>query len=483
MVFAFNALAAEPTTRPFAIHVVDDQTGRGVPLVELRTVSEVRCYTDSAGYVAIDDPAMLGRKVFFHVSSHGYEFPPDGFGYHGRAIELKPGGEETLKIKRLNIAERLYRVTGEGIFRDSVVLGKPTPIAEPLLNGQVTGQDSVLGVVYRGKIWWFWGDTGRQSYPMGHFSTAGATSDLPGSGGLDPALGVNLHYFTDANGFSRPMVSPSGAELHWIDGVTTLKDDKGQERLIASVAKLKSMSQVNARELIVMNDEKAMFDTVLPLDKTSPLRLCGHPFRHTIDGVEYIYCGEPFPNVRVRADWKSVTDPTAYEGYVPQSRGEDGKLAWEWKKEATPLGIDEQERRIRSGEIKAEESPQRLRDVESKKFIRAHYGSVRYNAFRKKWVMIFVEQGSKTSFLGEVWYAEAEAPEGAWNWARKILTHDRYSFYNPVQHEFFDQEGGRIIYFQGTYATTFSREGEPTPRYDYNMMMYRLDLSDPRLRI
>ena len=46
-------------------------------------------------------------------------------------------------IRRLNIARRLYRVTGGGIYRDSVLTGDPVPIREPLLNGQVLGQDSV----------------------------------------------------------------------------------------------------------------------------------------------------------------------------------------------------------------------------------------------------------------------------------------------------------------------------------------------------
>jgi hypothetical protein len=50
-----------------------------------------------------------------------------------------------------------------------------------------------------------------------------------------------------------------------------------------------------------------------------------------------------------------------------------------------------------------------------------------------------------------------------------------------VSHPFFDQEGGRIIYFEGTYASTFSGNTNPTPRYDYNQIMYRLDLADPRL--
>jgi len=47
----------------------------------------------------------------------------------------------------------------------------------------------------------------------------------------------------------------------------------------------------------------------------------------------------------------------------------------------------------------------------------------------------------------------------------------------------FDQEGGRIIYFEGTYTATFSGNKDPTPRYDYNQVMYQLDLSDKRLAL
>ena len=59
--------------------------------------------------------------------------------------------------------------------------------------------------VYHGRLFWLWGDTGKPSYPLGHFATAGAVSDLPGHGGLDPAVGVNLEYFVDQDGFSRPI--------------------------------------------------------------------------------------------------------------------------------------------------------------------------------------------------------------------------------------------------------------------------------------
>src|ERR1051326_665339 len=104
------ALAAGPDQH-FAIEVVDEQTGRGVPMVELQATSGARYYTDSAGLIAFQEPGLMGRKVWFAVSAHGYEFAADGFGIRGVALEVKPGGSARLKVKRLNIAERLYRIT------------------------------------------------------------------------------------------------------------------------------------------------------------------------------------------------------------------------------------------------------------------------------------------------------------------------------------------------------------------------------------
>src|SRR5687768_881469 len=101
----------------FKITVIDAQTRRGVPLVELRTTHETRYYTDSNGVVAFDEPGLLGQDVFFTVKSHGYEFPADGFGTRGKALRTTPGDDATLEINRLNAAERLYRVTGAGIYR------------------------------------------------------------------------------------------------------------------------------------------------------------------------------------------------------------------------------------------------------------------------------------------------------------------------------------------------------------------------------
>src|SRR5438270_13765794 len=81
--------AAEPprADKYFKITVVDRQTGRGVPLVELRTVHSVRYCTDSNGVVAFYEPSLMGEEVFFFISSHGYEFPKDGFGNRGKALK------------------------------------------------------------------------------------------------------------------------------------------------------------------------------------------------------------------------------------------------------------------------------------------------------------------------------------------------------------------------------------------------------------
>jgi hypothetical protein len=487
---------AESSASPyFAIKVVDAQTGRGVPLVELRTVNNISYYTDSNGIVAFHEPGLMNRKVFFSVRSDGYEFPKDGFGFAGIALEVKEGGRAELKIKRINLAERLYRITGEGIYRDSVLTGEPTPIREPLLNGEVTGQDSVAAVRFQDKLYWFWGDTNRVRYPLGQFAMSGATSALPGKE-LDPAKGIDLTYFTDAEGFSRPMAPLGEPGAVWLDGLTTLPDEAGVECMISHYVRLKELGKTLEHGMMVWDEKARLFRKQKQLDLEKPWQcLRGHTIRwkDSRRDVEYILSPMPFSTVRVRDDWKSVFDPDAYEALtclVPGSRyqkdsakverGPDGKLLYDWKRDTDPTGPAEEQELIAAGKIRAEEARHLPVDIDGGKPVRLHLGSIAWNEFRKKWILIAVEIGG-ASMLGEVWFSEAESPLGPWRTAKKIVTHDDYSFYNPVHHPFFDQEGGRVIYFEGTYSSTFSGNKNPTPRYDYNQIMYRLDLGDPRL--
>ncbi|MDE3068872.1 MAG: hypothetical protein KGJ60_15170, partial [Verrucomicrobiota bacterium] len=142
---AGSVSGARDAARPddcFGIQVVDAGTGRGVPLVELETTDHVRHYTDNNGWIAFYDPGLMNQRVFFTVQSAGYAFPKDGFGYRGTALDAKPGSRATLKLRRLNVAERLYRITGAGCYRDTMLLGQRAPVRHPLLNSQVVGQDS-----------------------------------------------------------------------------------------------------------------------------------------------------------------------------------------------------------------------------------------------------------------------------------------------------------------------------------------------------
>lgn len=482
----------------FRLRVLDSETGRGVPLVELKTVSDEAFVTDSNGLVAINEPDLMGQKVYFAVKSHGYEVDADSFGYRGQAFQVKAGGQGEIKIKRLNIAERLYRITGAGIYRDSVLLGEKVPLAHPVLDGGVVGQDTVMATPYKGKIYWFWGDTERNAYPLGNFATSGATSLLPQKGGLDPSVGIDLTYWMDENGFSKPMLPlPGSSGPVWVGGVFTLNEN-GQEHLFTQYARIDSAGKATEKGLAVFNDSKAVFEKVLSFD--GPLHPDGQPIRVWVKGVPYLYfqstSSEAMPLVRVQADRAHVTNPKSYQAFTPLQSGTKetgnasalernakGKLVYAWKTDTASMGFEDRKKAVVAGQMKAEEVPFQLRDVESDAPIQSHGGSVYWNDYRKKWVMISGQAFGTPSYLGELWFAEADTPVGPWVYARKIVTHDKYTFYNPTQHPFFDQNGGRLIYFEGTYTTTYSGNENPTPRYDYNQIMYRLDLSDARLAL
>lgn len=485
----------------FRIIVQDDATGRGVPLVELRTVNEVRYYTDSGGIVAVNDPELMGQTVYFKVSSPGYDVPADGFGNRGLALKVVAGGRAIVKLRRTNIAERLYRVTGAGIYRDSILVGHPVPLKRPLLSGQVMGQDTVMAAPYRGKLYWFYGDTNKPSYPLGQFAISGATSPAPGmGGGLDPAQGIDLTYWADAEGFSRPMIPIAGAPGPvWIGGLFTLTGS-GQEGLYAHYAEINHDQSLAQSGLAKFDDAKALFVPIGTYPPGDPLHPEGYPFAVRNGGKDFLYFETQqmgaFPLVRCTADLAHVLSSKAYEAFTclapgtryheaetKLDRAPDGHLVWAWKADTSALGEDEAVKLVTLGKMKPGEAITQLRDVETDTVVTSHGGSVYWNAYRKRWVLITTQVYGSPSFLGEVWFAEADTPVGPWLYARKVATHDHYTFYNPTQHPFFDRDGGRVIYFEGTYVNTYSDVKDITPRYNYNQLMYRLSLDDPRLAL
>ena len=471
----------------FLISVVDEATDRGVPLVELKTTANVRYFTDSAGLIACDDPALLGQTIYFEIRSDGYEVPRDGFGFRGKPLSVVAGGSATIKLKRTNIAERLYRVTGEGIYRDTVLAGRKPPIAHPLLNAQVTGQDTVMMCRYRDKLYWFWGDTNRQSYPLGNFAAAGATSELPRYGGLDPAVGVDLNYFTAPTGFAKPMVDIPGDGPKWLFGLMTLPDESGHERLVACYRRMKSLNEIVETGLVAFDDDAQQFKKLVEFPRELEVAPDARPIRVRADGIDYFYffTQSTLPSIRVKAEWRKIQQPSTYEAFTcllsgsktAVDRDADGKIRYRWKPDALPLTRSLERSLIQEGKLKPEEGPWQLRDVDTDQPIDVKFGSVCWNAYRQCWIAIMERP------TGSVYYAEADTPTGPWVYAKRVAQHEHYTFYWPAQHPELDADGGREIFFEGTYTAEFSDAPMKTPRYDYNQLMYRLHLDDPRLAL
>jgi hypothetical protein len=314
------------------------------------------------------------------------------------------------------------------------------------------------------------------------FQTAGAVSESPEKGGLAPQVGIDLTYFTNNEGFARAMAPIQGPGVVWIDGLLAVKDKAGRERLVCHFSRRQGLERQIEHGLMLYNDEKNVFERAeepkLGNDETWRHPRGQATLVETADGP-YFYFHQFFTLSRVRATFDGVFDPAAYEALALEET-EGGQLKHVWQTKSRPLDQQTESRQISAGKLAAKDAQLQVTEAATGKAVRMHAGAIRWNAFRKCFVMIAGEIGG-TSQLGEIWYAEAPQYDGPWTKAVKIVTHDKYSFYNPVQHTFFDSDDGRTIYFEGTYTHSFSGNNKQTPRYDYNQIMYKLDLADPRL--
>ncbi len=338
------------------------------------------------------------------------------------ALKVTPGGSATIKLKRLNIAERLYRLTGEGIYRDSLLTGHTVPLKRPLLNGQVTGQDAGHAIAYHGKLYWFWGDTNQLGYALGNFASSGATSELPGNGGLDPNVGVDLDYFVNETGFSRAMGALPGDGLKWIFWMMTVPDEQRRERLLAQYERMGKQGKADERGLVIFNDQTERFEKLAQFDLQLPLHPNGRPFRVNVNGASYYYFAVLYPDnafVRVRADLRHLTNQRAYEAFTclaPGSRYNkrsaklerhaDGSLVWGWKANTDVISYERE--LIAAHRMQAREAWFQLQDVTTGAAVTTYSGSVQWNEFRRRWVMIAQKN------VGEIWFAEADTPVGPW---------------------------------------------------------------------
>jgi len=489
IVFLFSSQSLSTTPHKyFKIKVIDEETGRGIPLVEIRTQSWIRYFTDSNGLVAFYEPSLMDQDSYLFIESEGYAYSKDILGNSGFVINPLKNDSIVVKMRRVNIAERLYRITGPGIYRDSYIFGISTPLKNPLLNGKVLGQDSNLSLKYKGNIFWIWGDTFKPSYPWGNFSISAATSKLPENGGLSPAIGVDLNYFVDSTGFSKSMIVLEGKGFVWFDWLMTIPDETGREKLVAKYARVKTDFTNHERGIAVYNDQKEIFEKYKQIDAWIAEYNCTHhPIRAKIDGREYAILTSEFAFSRVEPTLAKVSDPAAYESFTCLKQGtkynkenpdldrdESGKLIWDWKINTDLIDLVRQNELVETNAIQEQEKWLYFQDIVNGESLPFRRGSIYWNDYRQRWILIVQKD------MGEIWYAEGDTPTGPWVFAKKVLTHNQY-FYNPVHHPFFDQDSGKTIYFEGTYTNIFNANPVIKPRYEYNQLMYRLVLDDPKL--
>ena len=440
------ALLASSTAhaKPYRIEIVDQENGWPVPLVELRTVHDATYFSDNAGLIAIDDPDLFGREIFFHLRSHGYQVKQDGFGYRGFRTRPTDGGTIKIEVERINVAKRLGRLTGAGLFAEQEKLGGGSPLPA----SDIFGCDSVLMTPHGGKLFWLWGDTMLPGYPLGIYSSTAALTDLHPIQNFKPPLALPFQHFRDKENKPRGVANLPGDGPTWLGGMISIPVKKDEpDWLVATYSKIKNHLDEYEVGLCVWDRETQSFrrHKVLWEEGKGEKGIIprGHPFRwKDSDAKQWILYGDPFPTVKI---------PLADGGWDdPQS----------WEKIAAP-------------------TPPRSASDGSE--VRPHRGAVVWNPYRKRWITVFTRNFGKPSTFGEIYYAEAESPLGPWGKAVKVVTHDNYTFYNPTIHEEITPEGASYIVFEGTYTAEFADRAVATPRYNYNQILYRLDLDDPKL--
>lgn len=506
--------ARSANTPYFRITVVDEETGRGIPLVKLTTTNSTEYWTDSAGMVAFLEPEMMGAKVQMDVETYGYSMPRSGFGRQVIGFVPKAGEKMVVKLHRDAIAQRLYRLTGTDIYRDSRILGDKTPVTQDPSPMPVVGMDSVVTAVYHGKMYWIWGDTGITATNLGNFRSTGATSDLPGKG-LDPEVGVYYTFFRNPGGRVQAMVN-TDHNLTWLGGMHVVRDKAGKEHLFTGYSKIKPPMSIFEAGLAEFNDKTNQYDILWSYPADANLRLGACHFRHSDNGQEYFYQTFSVPGVRCRANLDAIKDIYSYEGLTCLKEGskfdgsaeqlvrdQQGNLVWGWRRNTSVVGPREVHKLIANKLATAADMPYALRESRTGEAVMPHGGSVYWNEYRQRWVACIL-QTFGTSWLGEVWYFEGDTPVGPWVYGDKIITHtifrkakrggrrvdeaearaaETYGFYNVKHHPEFDKDHGRAIYLEGTYTRQFSGATQSTPRYNYNQMLYKLELDDPRLRL
>jgi hypothetical protein len=492
------------------ITVVDNQTGRGVPMTRVELESRHSYYTDSKGIVAFHEPDIMDTDLHFSFRSHGYDLDlvahptgkyRDQTNWETTSIRLAcaTGGNLMLQMQRSDnqVAQRLYRLNGYGIYRDSALMGIAQPLAEPLLNTGVTTQSEAISTVHSGQVFWAWADT--YGTALAHNQkVAVATSELYGSGGLNPETGVDLDYFDNTAGtFTKEMAAGMNGTVE-LTSLVSAEDTQSNAHLVAQHRR-----EHNGTTYLGLMEFNPATETFVLLFEETEATADANPSVYgpsasvmelNVSGSDYFYYMKKHLS-RSGNDYASVTNLGTYEAFTCLDPGEKmngastqvnrsgGNLVWSWQILTDPIGNQEMNELVSHGLMNDNERWIRPYDVLTGSSLNFNDSSVMYNAYRQRYCMIMQENGGVASDMGEWWYMESDTPMGPWTYARQIVTHAEYGFNHPCFHPYFSVNNGAKMLFSGTIDKADSGTRTALKGYDYTQIMYLLDLADKRLAV
>jgi hypothetical protein len=258
---------------------------------------------------------------------------------------------------------------------------------------------------------------------------------------------LRYRYFEGSDRMPKKMLPVTDPGVVWLFGLVEVEDKNRNHRLVAHYSRHLKLGQMVEHGIAIWNEPIQQFEKQVTFELDNKWRFPrGQAVRIKHEDSDYIYFTESFANVRAKASLESLLDPLQYQALTWDTETKN----YTWQTELPPTTQKEEAEFIAQGSMRDSQAKLQIRDIQTGKPIQLHRASIDWNTYRQKYVMIAcqIDDKSNPSYLGEIWYSEARGIEGPWNQAIKVATHPRYSFYN-----------------------------RQTPRYDYNQLMYRLDLS------
>ena len=428
LAFLLFAAVLSCEAAPCALEIREKGDGRPVPALMFSSSFALRTVTDNDGVIAIDMPDFFGKDTWFGIHGLGYELKKDFIGNTGFRVKARPGETERREVLRSGRAIALGRLTGSGIFAQSQKLGRRLDYPE---SGAVCRWGTQYAVVGR-HVFWVWNTTRTMSGEEPVYVTGGATKrdDF-----ANPEPPVVPHYAPLAGETALEPLFDEVAGPVEVSGLIVVENAEKKPQLVAVYSRRDARGELLERGLCRMDVRKRHFRILKALWKKgvqgdpSPERFpTGHAVRYEDkDGRKWILFGDPFPTVKVPADYESWNS---------------GGRAWQ-KVEPPALAAS------------------------------ARSGSIAYAPSQKKWFAVYQAREKP----GEVYVAKADSPFGPWEDAEKVLDTGVYAFENPLIHAFSLKADSSCLFFEGTPTARNGGKGKrgDIPRVLDNSILYRLD--------